>query len=224
MTYLKLTPIAYLGFKPRTSLTSDRRRGGTPTDYVAADRLISLDGGRSSSQNDLLTTSQCDSRTEHPPRRRHRGANPRPSDYKSATLPLSYEGGITFLPGIVTTSSCRRPGVLPPSSRRRPGILPPSSSCRFRNLSASFYRPDSGPTRVDQSKRAIEEIWAALNRELLRADEVEARWVWSSAGMQWRGKRENSEKTQRLRHDSHMRKSGGDPAGNRARCAVVGRE
>ncbi|KAJ8883957.1 hypothetical protein PR048_015813 [Dryococelus australis] len=41
---------------------------------------------------DLLTNSQCDNRAEHPPRRRHRGANPRPSDYKSATLPLSYEG------------------------------------------------------------------------------------------------------------------------------------
>ncbi|KAJ8881327.1 hypothetical protein PR048_017808 [Dryococelus australis] len=39
----------------------------------------------------------------------------------------------------------RRPGFLPPSSRRRPGILPPSSSCRFRNLSTSFYRPDYGP-------------------------------------------------------------------------------
>ncbi|KAJ8870366.1 hypothetical protein PR048_029387 [Dryococelus australis] len=34
----------------------------------------------------------CDNRTQHLPRRRHRGANPRPSDYKSATLPLSYEG------------------------------------------------------------------------------------------------------------------------------------
>ncbi|KAJ8866963.1 hypothetical protein PR048_032825 [Dryococelus australis] len=44
------------------------------------------------SEIDLLTNSQCDNRTEHPPRRRHRGANPRPTDYKSATLPLSYEG------------------------------------------------------------------------------------------------------------------------------------
>ncbi|KAJ8879113.1 hypothetical protein PR048_019719 [Dryococelus australis] len=40
----------------------------------------------------LSTNSQCDSRAEHLPRRRHRGANPRPSDFKSATLPLSYEG------------------------------------------------------------------------------------------------------------------------------------
>ncbi|KAJ8869172.1 hypothetical protein PR048_030742 [Dryococelus australis] len=45
-----------------------------------------------SSETDLLTNSQCDNRSEHPPRRRHRGANPRPSDYKSATLPLSYDG------------------------------------------------------------------------------------------------------------------------------------
>ncbi|KAJ8880181.1 hypothetical protein PR048_016647 [Dryococelus australis] len=34
----------------------------------------------------------CDKRTQGLPRERHRGANPRPSDYKSVTLPLSYEG------------------------------------------------------------------------------------------------------------------------------------
>ncbi|KAJ8870234.1 hypothetical protein PR048_029252 [Dryococelus australis] len=45
-----------------------------------------------SSETDLLTNSQCDNRTEHLLRRRHRRTNPRPSDYKSATLPLSYEG------------------------------------------------------------------------------------------------------------------------------------
>ncbi|KAJ8869740.1 hypothetical protein PR048_028748 [Dryococelus australis] len=39
-----------------------------------------------------LTNSQCDNRAEHLPRRRHRGTSPRPSDYKSATLPLSYAG------------------------------------------------------------------------------------------------------------------------------------
>ncbi|KAJ8869435.1 hypothetical protein PR048_028425 [Dryococelus australis] len=36
--------------------------------------------------------SQYDKQTENLPCRRHRGANPRPSDYRSATLPLSYEG------------------------------------------------------------------------------------------------------------------------------------
>ncbi|KAJ8869724.1 hypothetical protein PR048_028719 [Dryococelus australis] len=44
--------------------------------------------GIRSSETDLLTNSQCDNRAEHPPRRRHRGANLRSSDYKSATLPL----------------------------------------------------------------------------------------------------------------------------------------
>ncbi|KAJ8876821.1 hypothetical protein PR048_021268 [Dryococelus australis] len=48
--------------------------------------------GKDSSETDLLTNFQCDNRTEHLPRRRHRGANPRPSDYKSPTLPLSCEG------------------------------------------------------------------------------------------------------------------------------------
>ncbi|KAJ8871735.1 hypothetical protein PR048_028071 [Dryococelus australis] len=43
-----------------------------------------------SSETDLLTNSQCDDRAEHLPRRWHRGANPRPSDYN--LLPLSYEG------------------------------------------------------------------------------------------------------------------------------------
>ncbi|KAJ8875173.1 hypothetical protein PR048_023068 [Dryococelus australis] len=43
-------------------------------------------------QADLLTNSQCDQRTEYLPHRGQRGANPRPSDYKSATLSLSYEG------------------------------------------------------------------------------------------------------------------------------------
>ncbi|KAJ8872850.1 hypothetical protein PR048_026466 [Dryococelus australis] len=42
------------------------------------------------SETNLLTNSQCDKRTGNLPRRLYRGANPRPSDYKSATLPLSY--------------------------------------------------------------------------------------------------------------------------------------
>ncbi|KAJ8874651.1 hypothetical protein PR048_025517 [Dryococelus australis] len=47
----------------------------------------------------LLTDSQCDTRTEDLPCRRHRGANPRPSHYRSATLPLSYESdGRGFAP------------------------------------------------------------------------------------------------------------------------------
>ncbi|KAJ8874939.1 hypothetical protein PR048_022829 [Dryococelus australis] len=45
---------------------------------------------RGSNETDLLTNTQCDKLTENLPHRRHRGANPRPSDYMSATLPLSY--------------------------------------------------------------------------------------------------------------------------------------
>ncbi|KAJ8891463.1 hypothetical protein PR048_003991 [Dryococelus australis] len=64
-------------------------------------------------------------------------------------------------------------------------------------------------------------FWAALNTEVLRADEGEARCVWSSAGMKGREKRDIPEKTRipaaSSRHDSHMRKFGSDTAGNRAR-------
>ncbi|KAJ8894962.1 hypothetical protein PR048_000270 [Dryococelus australis] len=47
-------------------------------------------GDLPSSETDLLTNSQCYTRTEDLPRRRYRGENPRPSDYMSAALPLSY--------------------------------------------------------------------------------------------------------------------------------------
>ncbi|KAJ8873139.1 hypothetical protein PR048_026756 [Dryococelus australis] len=39
------------------------------------------------------------------------------------------------------------------------------------------------------------QIWAALNSEVLRADEGEVRWVWDSIGMKGRGKRRIPEKT-----------------------------
>ncbi|KAJ8890643.1 hypothetical protein PR048_010152 [Dryococelus australis] len=58
-----------------------------PIRYPGINALIN-----NSSETELLTNSQCDNRAEHLPRRRHRGANPRASDYRSATLPLSYEG------------------------------------------------------------------------------------------------------------------------------------
>ncbi|KAJ8873709.1 hypothetical protein PR048_024542, partial [Dryococelus australis] len=55
------------------------------------------------------------------------------------------------------------------------------------------------------SELVSEEIWAVLNREVLRADEGEARRVLSS-GIP--------------RHESRMRKSGGDPTGDRTRIHV----
>ncbi|KAJ8888571.1 hypothetical protein PR048_008062 [Dryococelus australis] len=61
----------------------------------------------------------------------------------------------------------------------------------------------------------------ALNSEVLRADAGEA-----TAGTQERGKQEIPEKTHRPAaspgHDSHMRKSGSDPARNRTRLAYAG--
>ncbi|KAJ8888336.1 hypothetical protein PR048_007823 [Dryococelus australis] len=71
--------------------------------------------------------------------------------------------------------------------------------------------------RIESSQRAI---LAALKNEVLRADEGEMRCEWSSAGIQGRGKRENHEKKKHptssgiIRHDSHLRKSGSDPAGD----------
>ncbi|KAJ8894601.1 hypothetical protein PR048_007265 [Dryococelus australis] len=47
-----------------------------------------------SSETDLLINFWCNRRTEGLPRRRHRGANPRHSCYKSATLPFSYRTGL----------------------------------------------------------------------------------------------------------------------------------
>ncbi|KAJ8869953.1 hypothetical protein PR048_028964 [Dryococelus australis] len=59
-------------------------------------------------------------------------------------------------------------------------------------------------------------IWADVNIEVMRADEGEA-----SAGMQgWgetRDPRGNSPTSGIVRYDSHVRKSGNDPAGNRTR-------
>ncbi|KAJ8894992.1 hypothetical protein PR048_000300 [Dryococelus australis] len=58
-----------------------------------------------------------------------------------------------------------------------------------------------------------------LNIEVLRADEGEARWIWSTAGMKGRGSgdpRENLPTSGIVQHDSH--------AGIRTRFALVGRE
>ncbi|KAJ8875265.1 hypothetical protein PR048_023160 [Dryococelus australis] len=72
----------------RLEIVSQKQSNGTHKSPY--DKSEAVPG--TSSEADLLTNSHCDSRAEHLPRRRHRGANPRPSDYRSATLPLSYEG------------------------------------------------------------------------------------------------------------------------------------
>ncbi|KAJ8894556.1 hypothetical protein PR048_007213 [Dryococelus australis] len=78
-------------FQRRTILTSSTLIGSQALDVKSRPNLFTL-SLTPDQATDLLTNSQCDNRTEHPPRRRHRGANPRPSDCRSATLPLSYEG------------------------------------------------------------------------------------------------------------------------------------
>ncbi|KAJ8882363.1 hypothetical protein PR048_014167 [Dryococelus australis] len=66
-------------------------------------------------------------------------------------------------------------------------------------------------------------IRAALNIEVLRADEGEARCVWRSAGMKGRGKREIPRKASD-QYDPHMRKSRDDPVENRTQFALMGDE
>ncbi|KAJ8892201.1 hypothetical protein PR048_004781 [Dryococelus australis] len=56
-------------------------------------------------ESDLLMNSQCDSRAEHLPRRRHRGANPRPSVYRWANpTPELLGQGITRPPQLTNIS------------------------------------------------------------------------------------------------------------------------
>ncbi|KAJ8893564.1 hypothetical protein PR048_006163 [Dryococelus australis] len=87
---------------------------------------------------DLLTNSQCDNRTEHPPRRRHRGANPRPSDYRSATLPLSYEGRAICRLCVTAYRLARSP----PTKANR--VQFPAGSPDFRTLETCRTMPLAG--------------------------------------------------------------------------------
>ncbi|KAJ8869150.1 hypothetical protein PR048_030718 [Dryococelus australis] len=56
--------------------------------------------------------------------------------------------------------------------------------------------------------------------EVLEVDESELRCEWSSAGMQRREKSNIPEKNPTDKHDSHLRRSGRDPAGDRTRFAL----
>ncbi|KAJ8876140.1 hypothetical protein PR048_024049 [Dryococelus australis] len=72
-------------------------------------------------------------------------------------------------------------------------------------------------------ERAKTEIWTSLKSEVSRADEIEAKRLWSSVGMSGRWKREIPENPPPpppptsgiFRHDSHVQNSGGNPTGNR---------
>ncbi|KAJ8895261.1 hypothetical protein PR048_000586 [Dryococelus australis] len=71
-------------------------------------------------------------------------------------------------------------------------------------------------------------MYVILNVEVLRADEGEARRVWSSAAMQGPAETEDPRETPLtssiVRHDSYITKSGGEPSGNRTRFALNGGE
>ncbi|KAJ8880234.1 hypothetical protein PR048_016700 [Dryococelus australis] len=92
------------------------------------------------------------------------------------------------------------------------------------------YRPPpSNVSRLSGQARQVRQhyptstshIRAACNVDVLRADVGEARCVWSSAGMKGRGRmedtRENPPISGVIRHDSSLRKSGGDTTGNLTR-------
>ncbi|KAJ8886227.1 hypothetical protein PR048_012436 [Dryococelus australis] len=165
-------------------------RGNAEVIGIALQALLKMRIGLEtvSKHTNLLTNSHCDNRAEHPPRRRHRGANARPSDYKSATLPLSYEGRPTCHSSLVhglmkqidrSAKLGRRPGELPEVEWRDLGWLLKWLPGR-RNFALLSLAPKS--TRKNPPTSGI------------------------------------------VRHDSHMRKSMSDPAGNRARFAWVGFE
>ncbi|KAJ8888082.1 hypothetical protein PR048_007569 [Dryococelus australis] len=54
--------------------------------------------------------------------------------------------------------------------------------------------------RLDLYEHTIEEMWEALNNEVFRADEDEARWIWSTAG----NPRENLPTSGIIQYVSHM--------------------
>ncbi|KAJ8897855.1 hypothetical protein PR048_003208 [Dryococelus australis] len=91
--------------------------------------------------------------------------------------------------------------VVLPGAAAGGGVGDDTASCRqhTRRPHESLHYPHHthaiGPTNFGSG-----EIWAALNTEVLRADEGEARWVWSSAGMQGRGNWRTSRKPADQRH------------------------
>ncbi|KAJ8878445.1 hypothetical protein PR048_019023 [Dryococelus australis] len=132
-----------------------------------------------------------------------------------------------------------RPGVWVRSSnpfcRVWPLSLPPPLPDRAMESSSAggMDAPPRRPTALPRAgaflrlRSAIlsEEIWTALNIEVLRADEGEARWVWSGAGMQGWGKREIPEDNPLtsgiVRHDSTCANPGATPPEIEYRFALV---
>ncbi|KAJ8875138.1 hypothetical protein PR048_023031 [Dryococelus australis] len=150
-----------------------------------------------------------------------------------------------------TIPACGNPWATPPPPG--PGIEPARARSStsvdesWKRFAAKRGREgDGGRPRVEGSLRLFRtalckqragprpsgercggEIWAAINIEVLRADEGESRWERSSAGTQGRGETgdtiENSPVSIIARHDYHTRKSESDPTGNRTWFASLER-
>ncbi|KAJ8869933.1 hypothetical protein PR048_028944 [Dryococelus australis] len=106
----------------------------------------------------------------------------------------------------------------PPHPSPHPSIglwRSPRGHCQLRVTNVLCHRPTLlrletlSPLLLARDTLS-EEIWAALNIEVLRADEGEARRVWCSAGMKRRGEtgepRENPPISGVVQHDFHVRK------------------
>ncbi|KAJ8888378.1 hypothetical protein PR048_007868 [Dryococelus australis] len=113
---------------------------------------------------------------------------PAPSNPPRRRRPNCHSNGASRLPG------------LRPAPRRR---CADTASCRSPDLTSL----NKNCANISYFSKSYDKgIWAALNIEVLRADEGEMRWEWSSAGMQRLGKWEIPEKTRR--YDFHLQKSG----------------
>ncbi|KAJ8870891.1 hypothetical protein PR048_027192 [Dryococelus australis] len=139
-------------------------------------------------------------------------SRPEQTSFQSSSSPISCRRGLTVLPGLTSGLLMTSDEVAwvdggSPTLVERPGSWQEYSVRRIRALAsvpgadrgstqAPFDRLRSSQTlRLGSSAPRREDIWAALNNAVLRAYDGDATWARSSAGMQGRVKRENSEKT-----------------------------
>ncbi|KAJ8870797.1 hypothetical protein PR048_027096 [Dryococelus australis] len=117
-----------------------------------------------------------------------------------------------------TSGIVRHDSYLRKSGVNRPGIGPGF-------VLVGGEQSNRSATVAPLKLRMSDQIWAALNIEVWRSGEGQ----YGVASERKSGKkREITEKTLPasgiVRHDSHMRKSGSDPTGNRTRSALLGGE
>ncbi|KAJ8878034.1 hypothetical protein PR048_022497 [Dryococelus australis] len=100
-----------------------------------------------------------------------------------------------------------------------------------RDVDVPEHTPAAGSasTRIHTAVNiCTHRFWAALNREVLIADEGKMMWIWTSTGTQRQGEagdpQENPLTSGMVRYDSYVRKSGVDPFGNRIRFVLEGGE